>query len=57
LTETHGIFKIENIDNARDSRILKRTNQVDTVSLGDVKLVDENNIRLAWSPPEPTVAH
>ena len=32
-------------------------NQVYSVSLGNVKLVNKNNIRLAWSSREPTVAH
>jgi len=31
-------------------------NQAYRVSLGNIKLVDENTIRLAWSHPEPTVA-
>jgi hypothetical protein len=31
-------------------------NQVYSVSLGNIKLVDENKVLIAWSPPEPTVA-
>jgi len=51
---TSGVQEIWGFDNQLYGFIIY---QDYALSLGSIELVDENTIRLAWSRPEPTVAH